>query len=604
MIYWNYIILVAAIILLSFMVWNEVKRANKSRLFWRILASVIAVTSLACIALSVSFTKTKDTDGTNHVILLTAGFDKDSVQSFLNRTSATAPVYTVDEEILNEAKLLKPNLVANVETIRPAQKTDVLHVFGYGLESAELDQLATTPIVFHPAKLTTGITTIDWQRTVAAGDRLRVQGQFNNTSPTDVKIVLKGLNTSLDSVVVSKNSSHSFELTTIPKHLSRAVYSVFAFAEKDTIEKEEIPVEVIKGKDVKVLMLASAPDFETKFLKNWLGENGYAVATRTRISKNKFQKDYINIQEQAPDRISAAMLDNFDILVADATELSSVTAAELNTIQLQVFTKGLGVIVKADSSFSRKAFYGRDFAINKARENNTKEVALSLKNGASNLKLPVEFPVYIAAGHGTQSLIKDNKTSVFAGSSIYGNGRVILSTLENTYSLLLSGQKNAYADIWTLLLSSAAKKLPNKETVIFNPALPIVNKPVEVSIYNSSYTQPAQLGEEKVYLQQNSILPFVHSGTYWPAAAGWLPQVDAEGKTNWMYVNKKNSWPVVSSVNKIASTTRWAAKNSYKNAQKEIKKEKVRVNVPPILFFLFFLFTVGFLWFEKKLSIT
>jgi hypothetical protein len=43
-------------------------------------------------------------------------------------------------------------------------------------------------------------------------------------------------------------------------------------------------------------MLSASPDFESKFLKNWLSENGYAVALRSAISKDKFNSEYINIK--------------------------------------------------------------------------------------------------------------------------------------------------------------------------------------------------------------------------------------------------------------------------------------------------------------------
>jgi hypothetical protein len=102
---------------------------------------------------------------------------------------------------------------------------------------------------------------------LTAGDRFKVQGTFNNTLSNDVKLVLKGLNTNLDSIVVPKNTFNEFELTTIPKHLDRSVYYVVALNGKDKLETGDIPLEVIQPKKLRVLMLASSPDFELKFLK-------------------------------------------------------------------------------------------------------------------------------------------------------------------------------------------------------------------------------------------------------------------------------------------------------------------------------------------------
>ncbi len=53
----NYIITIAALLLLAFLVWKEIKRPGGARLYWRLLASVLAVVSLVYLLLPFPFSR-------------------------------------------------------------------------------------------------------------------------------------------------------------------------------------------------------------------------------------------------------------------------------------------------------------------------------------------------------------------------------------------------------------------------------------------------------------------------------------------------------------------------------------------------------------------
>jgi hypothetical protein len=61
-------ILVVSVLLLFYLLWNEIRRPNKLRLLGRIIASIVAVTSLACLALPVAFNVTKNIDASGVAI--------------------------------------------------------------------------------------------------------------------------------------------------------------------------------------------------------------------------------------------------------------------------------------------------------------------------------------------------------------------------------------------------------------------------------------------------------------------------------------------------------------------------------------------------------
>src|SRR5215210_7862980 len=131
MIEWNYVIIVMSLMLLCFLLWKEVTRANKLRLIWRITASVLAVVSLACIALPVILTVKETVTASKEAILLTDGFNNDSIKSFLNNTSKHYEVYTTDPGVLQSTQSFKPKLLSALEILnQPPEKINTIHVFG------------------------------------------------------------------------------------------------------------------------------------------------------------------------------------------------------------------------------------------------------------------------------------------------------------------------------------------------------------------------------------------------------------------------------------------------------------------------------------------
>lgn len=588
------------ILLLSFLLWKEVARANKLRLVGRIIASVLAVVSLACIAFPVTIAFKKTVISSKEAILLTDGFNKDSVKSFINNTAEKLSVYTTDAGILQSANSFRPTLISLTQ-ISDRENLNAIHVFGYGLKNDELQNLPRMPVIFHPAEVPSGITSVSWPGKITSGDRLVVQGNFNNNSQNEIKLVLKSLQTNLDSLIVPPGTTTNFELATVPRHLGRAVYNVIAVNKKDTAEREDVPVEVIQPKSVSVLMLAASPDFEKKFLKNWLTKNGGAVAYRSRISKDKFHKEYVNISTLSLTPLTSLALDQFDVLIADADELLHISKSELAIIQSQV-QKGLGLIVKADSSISSDLFYSRGFSFIKEKNSQDKPVSVFLKNANNNaIKLFIENPLYLRSNSGTRSLIYSDKFSV-ANSTIYGNGKIIITALTNTYTLLLSGNYKNYNDLWSLLLNKAAKKIQSEESADISPALPKLDDPVSISVKNTNFTlQPWQIGDSRIYLQQDNLLPFIQTGIYWPRETGWIPEVNMKGKISWIYVYKKNNWSTIDASDKLRATKRYALKNTAVSNRKNESVKNMPFSIPKVYFLFIFILSSGFLWFEKKL---
>lgn len=597
--FWNLIVIALCLLLFFFLIWKEIKRSDKSWLAARIVASVFAVISLFCLAISVTINQKQKTGNSKVAILLTEGFNNDSVQRIVS-ANRDAKIFTTNKAI----KAFNATYITDVTLFTDTDNTKALHIFGYGLDENDLTLLKNTPVIFHPAVIKNSIIAIDWIQKLSPGEPLIVRGSFNNATSSPAKIILTGLNVNLDSVIIKANQISYFQLTATPIHLDKAVYSVTVLSGKDTLENEPIPVEVKTPQPLSILLLAASPDFENKFLKNWLAKNEYKFAVRTKISKNKYDKEYVNISSVSPDRITPSLLEKFDVVIADASELSALPAIDLATIGSYVESKGLGLIVKANSASNSSAFYSKSFPLNETRDSIQHIIKLNLSDtGHTTSPLKIEQPIYIHDVAGTQPLVKDQQMRIVVNSKMYGLGKVILTTITNTYSWQLAGNNNAYNSYWSWLLEKAAKKIPFHEVWNISPVLPQKNEEIHLKLQTVKANIPqVQMGEDIAYMEQNYNLPYEWNATYWPTNTGWQPLIDDEGLTYWWYVYHNKDWKGIKALDRINATKKYAGDHIYKPSKASITSTKTIIEIPKIYFFVIFIICSGFLWFEKKLK--
>jgi hypothetical protein len=595
--YWNFLVIVLCLLLVAILIWREVKRRNKLWLAARIIASVLSIISLACLALPITIPHTLKETNSASSILITEGYDDDSIRRILHDNPG-AKVYTTDKNI----KYSKATYTPDVNTIN-SDNSAPIHIVGFGLRESELNLLKKSSILLHPSNIKNAITSVTWRQKIVLGGPFIVQGRFNNTASSPVKIVLSGFNTNLDSTTIAANKASNFQLTTIPKHLDKAVYNITVLSSTDTLENEPVPIEVNSTQPLSILMLASSPDFENKFLKNWLSANRYKLVVRTTITQNKYDKEYLNMSPISSDRITPSLLNNFDVIIADASTLKSLPASDLATVKNYIDNKGVGLIVKADTLIASSAFYSRSFPLIETRDSIGHVVKLNVNDTGLTSTLKIEQPLYIRTVAGTQPLIKDQQSRVVASSKLQGSGKVILTTVNNSFSWQLAGNTQDYSSYWTLLLTQAAKKVPLEEVWSVSPSISQVDQEVHLKLQITKPGIPqVQAGADVVPMEQHPFLPYKWTGTYWPQKTGWKPLINQQGATTWWYVYDKNDWKGVIATDKIRATKRYAADHPFNSTELSISTTKTTTEIPKTYFFILFAISAGFLWFEKKFN--
>jgi hypothetical protein len=585
------IVLIICCLSAAFAVWKEYRRANKAYLVLRLAAALLAAVALGCIILPVNYVKEITRQGDHSAVLLTAGFAPDSLNAYQGNK-----LFTTDRSVQNQYPKAKLIRLDELKADSPA--ISKLLVFGYGLDRPELSELGRLPVVFHPALAPGGIASVDWNQKLKTGEILKIQGKYKNDGLKPVKLVLQGLNTQLDTAHIGAKSYSDFELNTVPKNEGRALYHLLAIAGKDTLENESLPLEITPVNPLKILMLSASPDFETRFLKNWLSQNGFSVAVRSAISKDKFSSEQVNMPPLKIDKLSAALLDKFDLVIGDLSVLKQQSAV----LRQEVTQKGLGIIIRADSAFKASSWLQNDFPVEKFNVRNPPPVSLTIKGRKDKLVALKIDPDYIVRQPGTQPLVHDAQNHLLVNSSLAGAGRLTFTTISNTYNWVLSGNKDDYGSFWSVLISNTARKAPLTENWSVGPQLPSVNEPA--SLQRSASSVPAQISADQAFVapEQNPMIPFEWNGLYWPATSGWHAVKQGAGQLAWWYVYRKDEWQQARAMKKLLAT-RWYA-DSYAPDSSVTKAihEKIRIEVPKIYFYLLLLLAVTFLWVEGKLS--
>jgi hypothetical protein len=329
-----------------------------------------------------------------------------------------------------------------------------------------------------------GVVAADWQRKLMAGERLQLRGRWVGPK---AKVLLMGMGAVLDSAT----GPGEFVLGTTPAQHGRAVFTLAAVSGRDTLEREAIPVEVEQGRSLRVLLLAASPDFENTFLSNWLAGQGDAVASRTAMSKDKYQLGFANRAERSLDVLTPALLEGFDLVIADEGVLSPM-------VYRQVRERGLGLYVKLDSGDIVRA--------------------------------------------GMRTLVRDSAGKTVVGMVMEGAGKVVYSTANASFSLWMAGRRQEYAAYWSTILRQVARMGDTAAEWRWQPALSRVGAPVQAVIETASAMPTGLLGGDVVYLAEDAMLPFRWRGSYWPERAGWFDACMVGGDTTWGYVWPADAW--------------------------------------------------------------
>lgn len=429
-------------------------------------------------------------------------------------------------------------------------------VYYRGKKDAKLPAATGAPSVSAPS----GVVAVDWRRNLERGDSLVVRGRWVGGTG---KFLLMGLGSVLDSAKVK--DSGNFSLGVVPAQVGRAVYRLAVVEGKDTVEREDVPVEVRMGGPLRVLLLAAAPDFENSFLMKWLSGGGHAVASRTLVSRGKTQEAFVNREPVGLAALTPGLLAGFDLVIADVAALPTPGSTERAVLQRQMEEKGLGLLVKVDSA-------------------------------------GLDSMVRVMKGRVSRVLERDSNGRVVLGSFLNRAGKVIFTARNTSYSRLLAGDRVGYADHWTRLLRTTARRVEAEDEWSFLPDLPREREEVRVRLQTAVEMPQGVVGgagerDAAVYLAQDAGLPYEWRGRYWSWNAGWHWVSRPGGDTTWWYVWPEEAWK---NIKRAQKSVEMRSAGEVPAVGEVAKRE--RMEFPRAWFWGLFLLGTVLLWVERKMG--
>ncbi|RFP63333.1 hypothetical protein D0N36_19975, partial [Hymenobacter lapidiphilus] len=286
--------------------------------------------------------------GATAAVLLTAGYSPDTLAALLARLGPGTPVWRFAPTKTTAAP--DTPTFRNTSAIRaklPGLRR--LHVLGWGLPAADVPALVGLELRAHADAPETGFGQAAWQARPTLGEAWTVNGSFAAAEAGPVWLRLHAAGAARDSVRLPKGSG-TFRLRFTPRAAGRALYALEARRDSRQLVREPVPVEVRAAEPLRVLLLAAAPSFELRFLKNYLAGRQYPVALRTGLSRGLTQTEFLNLPNPpALGSLTPALLARFDVVVTDAATLASFGGAETAALRAAVANGTGGLLLVADA---------------------------------------------------------------------------------------------------------------------------------------------------------------------------------------------------------------------------------------------------------------
>ncbi|CAN5454987.1 hypothetical protein BH09BAC3_BH09BAC3_15070 [soil metagenome] len=572
-------IAIALIPAFIFFIWKELK-SNQRFVGARIIAQLIVLFSIAGIVLRPSQQKEVRTSG---ILLLTEGYDNFTTDSLIKKYPTLKIVKTPGAEPFDNAEVMLEG-----QTI-PTESDQIRFIAGEGLSPDLLALLPRKNFKFLSGKIPSGVTELFYSNPIIVNHSTIISGIINYTgTATTLKLTGSGIE---DSINLKGSGLTPFSFTIKPKQAGQFVYSLQT---KDTsVVNEQLPIEVLHEKKLTILFLQKFPTAETRYLKNFLAEQGHRIALRYQTSKSNFSYEYANMPSMSVGRLTPDLTQSIDLLFVDSSVLTELLPGEMTTL-IDGIHNGLGMIIldlpEKEKTISR--FLSLTFKP-------TKIDTLHIRLGSqAQYTLPIQ-PIDISSSRYIVPTMTHNNR-IISGYGFKGAGRIGFTITRETYRVRLQGNTDDYAFIWSDLIEKTSRVKSNDFKVRIKnpfPFYPDQSLGVEVISANGSPTLLA--GSTRLPIEEDVIIDDLWHAKTWAPNPGWhrLSIKEDSSRLNY-FVSGKSDWNALRVVNN-RSATKLAESDQEIKSIEHISSETREI--PPLIFFLLFLFAAGFLWLAPKI---
>ena len=300
-----------------------------------------------------------------------------------------------------------------------------------------------------------------------------------------------------------------------------------------------VPLEVVPARALRVLVLAGAPNAELKYLRRWALDTGMKLDTRISLGAG------LQVGT-APVGFDAATLGRFDLVVLDERSWRALGAGQRAALSAAI-DRGLGLLLRLTAPITasdRERLRALGFsavAAGTARETRLGDGFVRAGDAVDALPTLTRSALRIAANDGVV-LLDDAAGTPLTVWRARGRGRIGVSTLGDSYRLVLAGRGDAHGEVWGRAFTTLARPGAARAEVDIDAAAPH-QRTILCGI--GARARVASADGQQVALRIDPASGPRHCAGFWPNTAGWHALRDG-GRAIPFYVRDATSTPGLS----------------------------------------------------------
>ena len=385
-----------------------------------------------------------------------------------------------------------------------------LDIVGNGLPLRDQEAASGLQVRLQAVAETPGLSDLQWTPRVAAGQQWFVHGRA--TAKGAIAELRDPSGELVDSAALDADGRFALSAPARIAGLVRFELRLLD-TQRQPIDSASLPLRIEDGIALSALVQAGAPSPELKYWRRWASDAGVRLDLRIALS------DQLGVGE------ANAVLDARTLAQADFAVLDERSWLALDTAQkaalLAAVDQGLGLLLRTSSAPDASVladWNALGFTIAPGASVGTVSLdrALSLRDH-------LEFgaaPLSIAAGSAVP-LLMDDRDHIIAAVLSHGQGRIALSTLLDSFQLVLHGDAGRYGALWGRLIGEIARPRQHQAS----------RAPIAVGWLGERQVL-CDLGDDARIVsangEQTQLIVSERCAAYWPKEAGWHQLIDGD----------------------------------------------------------------------------
>ena len=412
-------------------------------------------------------------------------------------------------EVSNEAERV-PDLAT---ALRRYPASERIRVLGAGLVARDRDVVQGRALEFLPASLPRGLVELQAPRQTPAGRQFRIAGRGERLQGGAAEL-LDPAGRRADRVVLGDDGR--FQLHGTARDAGLVSYRLRLLdARARAVDDVVVALEVTPARSLRVLVLAGAPNPELKYLRRWALDAGMRLDTRISLGAG------LQIGS-ASVGLDAGSLAKLDLVVLDERSWRALGAGQRAALSAAV-DRGLGLLLRLSGPMTgadRERLRALGFSATAKRASRETRLGggfVRAGDAVDTLPTVTRSTLRIAAADGVV-LLEDAAGTPLAAWRARGRGRIGISTLGDTYRLVLAGRSDAHGEVWSRVFTTLARAGGARSDAVIDASLP-EQRSVICGIGERARVE-TQDGRA-VALRVDPASGAAHCAGFWPQTSGW-----------------------------------------------------------------------------------